>query len=164
MRSAMVLIVVGGLILIVYFLSEAHRRGIVQKHSYDALITVAWASLDYMRERGDVPQNLDSLVQAGILRRDQPSGKLISNRPERYYSVIEEYARRVHVSIPRTTEGYVVRNGAVVRCDNGEPLAIAHCPGIDAGMVARANEELAREWYNIVARTEEFDRALTTRP
>jgi len=129
---------------------EAQRRAIAQKHAYDALWTIAQASLDYIRETGRVPTDVDVLVKSGLLQRDSSAGMLLPVVPGRYKPIMSRYAEQTTLHFPASAADYSLSEGVVSRNGSGEPLTVVTCEDLDATSAAYANREIAKDWYLIM--------------
>ena len=146
MAVVAVIIVIGAIIAV---LGIAQKRAIVEKQAYDALWTVASAALDYFRETGRAPRDLNALLDAGLLRYGEVTGTLVPGDDRGYRNVLDQYARRVRLSFPPDDGTYVLNEYGVVNRLTGEPLTLASVDEISAQAARFANTEFAKRWYSI---------------
>ncbi|MGD8454629.1 MAG: hypothetical protein PVJ57_22680 [Phycisphaerae bacterium] len=111
-----------------------------------AMLTVGRAGVDYLRECGTPPVSVDELLAAGLLRLDESTGLLVSVAPGAYGVALSD-ARAVRLCFPRTADGWVLVDGAVVSTEQHRPIVLVAHDGVPAEMQASVNRMLGVQWF-----------------
>jgi hypothetical protein len=127
------------------FLWLSHARGLEAMREYQAVLVVGYASLVYWDEYGKAPHSIEDLLQAGLLcRRDDE----YVETPGFSLTVPLQYARRVTLSFPESTDAVVLQGGFVRSKHSGERLV---CIGVDSRPVENRDRDWAYLWFQVAS-------------
>ncbi len=96
---------------------------------------VGLAGIEYFTKTGQVPHSIDDLLNGSVLRFYADGTMVGLANSERYPAAIFVHARQVRLVFPEPQSQ--LKDG---------PVVLVTCPGVPAGLQARVNAELEKEW------------------
>jgi hypothetical protein len=129
---------------------QTHRRAYYEELGRRrAILVVGNAALEYMRQVGVPPSDVEALLDRGLLLR--VSDTVVDRSRSRVgpAQAPAEAVQRVKLSFPGEISGFELVGDRVIDKTTRERLVVIDIDGISSDEQARLNQDIARRWFEL---------------
>lgn len=152
---SLVTVTLVGLAVVVALLSEARRRTYQQERRVRTAWLVGRVAIDYIRQQGAVPEEVETLFSADLLKIDEVEERVYAP-PRGYYP--QGYAVAlpdVTLDLPPSRRAFRVEGELVLNRQTGAEVRLVAVTGLNSESEGRLNRLLAKQWYTAMRELEE---------